>query len=251
MKKLTDLYNKNELLFALLWIGVYVVLFSLMDGISESIGVQKLLTAPFAIAMSVVLLRWIVRNGLREKYGLCTVRGTTKQAFWYLPLFVLVSVNLWGGVTMRVSTLESVLYVVTMFGVGFLEEVIFRGFLFRTLEKESLTRAIIISSVTFGIGHIVNLLNGAEFVPTLLQILYATAIGYLFTVLFYRTGTLIPCIVTHGVFNALSAFGAERGTSVEIAAILTLIALPTLYAIWVERKDWNTASGEKETEAEA
>ena len=32
----------------------------------------------------------------------------------------------------------------------------------------------------FGFGHIVNLLNGADFLPTLLQIIYAVSGGYLF-----------------------------------------------------------------------
>ena len=240
MKKLTNLYQRNELLFALLWIGAYVLLFSLADGISESIGVQKILTAPFAVLMSYVLLRWIRKSGLSEKYGLCSAPGTAKRALWYLPMLLLVSVNLWGGISMRTSAVEALLYVITMFGVGFLEEVIFRGLLFRSMQKDGLVSAIIVSSVTFGFGHIVNLLNGADFVPTLLQTLYATSIGYLFTMLFYRTGTLLPCIVTHGIFNSLSVFGAERGTTVEIAAMLTLIALPILYASWIGRKDWLT-----------
>jgi len=237
MKKLTALYQKNELLFALFWIGAYVLLFSLADGASETIGTEKLLTAPMAIIMSIVLYTWVGKNGLSETYGLCVVRGAARKSLWYLPLVVLISVNLWGGMTMRLSVVESILYVITMLGVGFLEELIFRGLLFRCLGKEHLTRAILISSITFGIGHIVNLLNGADFVPTLLQVLYATAIGYLFTVLFYRTGTLLPCIVTHGIFNALSAFGAERSTGTEIAVIVVLIALPILYASWLMREE--------------
>lgn len=36
---------------------------------------------------------------------------------------------LWHGVAMNVSLLETVLYILTMFCVGFLEEMIFRGFL--------------------------------------------------------------------------------------------------------------------------
>jgi hypothetical protein len=38
-----------------------------------------------------------------------------------------------------------------------IEEVIFRGFLFKALQKDKLSVAIIVSSVTFGFGHIVNL----------------------------------------------------------------------------------------------
>lgn len=231
------LYEKNPLLFSLLWIGVYVVLFSAADGASSAIGVEKLLTAPVALLMGVFLVRWIKKHDLSKTYGLVRGNGNARYYLYYLPLVLLVSANLWGGATMHLSVVESALYVVTMLGVGLIEEILFRGFLFKTLCEENVTRAIVISSITFGIGHIVNLLNGAELLPTLLQILYASAIGYLFTILFHRSGSLIPCIVTHGLFNALSCFAADRSPSVEVAVIIVLIVLPVLYASWILRAD--------------
>ena len=59
--------------------------------------------------------------------------------------------------------------------------------------------AVVISSLIFVIGHIVNLLHGAELLPTLLQLCYATA------AIFHRWSGLWPCIVTHSLLNALSA----------------------------------------------
>jgi len=243
MKKLSTLYEKNALLFALVWIGIYVVLFSLADGLSEAVGIEKCITAPVAIGMSLVLLRWVRKNDLSVQCGLKRGNAAASDVLWYVPLVVLVSANLWGGFAMNLTAAESLLYVVTMFGVGFLEELIFRGFLFRALAADGLKRAVFISSITFGIGHIVNLLNGAAFVPTMLQILYASAIGYLFTILFLRTGTLLPCIIAHGLFNALSVFAAERSAGAEIAVVAALIALPLLYAGWIRRGDWQRENG--------
>lgn len=90
-----------------------------------------------------------------------------------------------------------------MINVGFIEEVIFSGFLFKMMAKENVKRAMIVSALTFGIGHIVNLLNGAEFVSTIMQVCYAVCLGYLFVVIFYKSKFLIPCIVIHGVINSL------------------------------------------------
>ena len=56
----------------------------------------------------------------------------------------------------------------------------------------------------------INLLGGAPLIPTLLQICYAVAIGYLFVIVFPKTGSLIPCIVTHSLMNALSVFNKEN-----------------------------------------
>ena len=59
---------------------------------------------------------------------------------------------------------------------GYIEEIFFRGFLFRGMAKENLRSAIIVSAVTFGAGHIVNLANTADTLGVLLQIAYAIAI---------------------------------------------------------------------------
>lgn len=91
-----------------------------------------------------------------------------------------------------------------MINVGFIEEVIFRVFLFKMMAKENVKRAMIVSALTFGIGYIVNLLNGAEFVSTIMQVCYAVCLGYLFVVIFYKSKFLIPCIVIHGVINSLA-----------------------------------------------
>ena len=203
MKKI---YEKNELNFALIWIGIYVVLLSIADSISGSMGTAKLITAPICIALTFIIYRWIRKNDLKEKYGLCPFKTDIKTYLYFIPLVLLASTNLWWGITMNLSFIESLLYVVSMLCVGFLEEVIFRGFLFKALCQSNVKTAIIISSVTFGFGHIVNLLNGSEITSTLLQVCYAIAIGFLFTIIFYKGKSLWPCIITHSVVNSLSAF---------------------------------------------
>lgn len=62
--------------------------------------------------------------------------------------------------------METALYVLSMLCVGFIEELIFRGFLFKAMAKDGIKSAIIVSSITFGLGHIINLVNGAELLPT-------------------------------------------------------------------------------------
>ena len=120
-----------------------------------------------------------------------------------------------------------------MFNIGFIEEVIFRGFLFKMMEKDNLKSAIIVSSITFGIGHIINLLNGAEFIPTLMQVFYAISIGYLFVVIFHKSGSLVPCIVCHSIFNALSIFHVD-GNLFYLSSIF-LIVVPLVYTYYIKK----------------
>lgn len=148
---------------------------------------------------------------LYEKYGLCKAKVPASKMLFYIPLGILLTANLWYGVTMNVSLLETVLYILSMLCVGFLEEMIFRGFLFNAMAKDGVKSAIVVSSVTFGIGHIVNLVNGSgvELLSNLLQIIYAVAIGFAFVMIYYKTKSLIPCILTHSIFNSLSVFANE------------------------------------------
>lgn len=231
-----NLYRKSELWFSLLWIIAYVILFSFADNISSDLGIEKVITAPLSVLMSVFLIVWLKQHDLLIKYGLTKGKIDYKKYLYFLPLLVLISTNLWGGFALRYTPLETVLYVISMIGVGIIEEAIFRGFLFKTLCKENIKSAVIISSVTFGIGHIINLLNGAAFFPTLLQICYATAAGFLFTIIFYKSGTLLPCIITHCAINSLSAFGADRSATLDLIAAAVLTAFSVLYALWILKK---------------
>ena len=91
--------------------------------------------------------------------------------------------------------------------------------------------------VTFGIGHIINLINGsgADLMSNLLQVGYAIAVGFLFVLLFYKTKSLLACIFTHSGVNALSVFANETGMTPELeiisAAILALVAIA--YAVYI------------------
>ena len=208
---LKKLYEKNQIMFAVAWIIAYVVLASMGDNISADLGIDKVVTLPILIAMSAILYFFVRKNGLMEKYGLCKPKLSAAKMLYYIPLLVLLTANLWYGIALNQSPLETVLYILAMFCVGFLEELIFRGLLFRAMARDGMKAAIIVSSVTFGIGHIVNLINGsgAELLPNLLQVMYAMAVGFAFVMICCRTGSLVPCIIVHSVFNGLSAFANE------------------------------------------
>lgn len=230
------LYKKNVLNFSLVWIIAYVVLLSVADSFSASLGVEKIITAPVSIVFALLIFGFIKKHDLSEQYGLCSFKGSIKNYLYFIPLVLMMSVNLWNGVTMNVAALETVLFILSMFCVGFIEEVIFRGFLFKAMCKDNLKLAIFISSITFGLGHIVNLLNGRELIPTLLQISYATAIGFLFTIIFYKGKSLLPCIIAHSTLNSLSIFAVQRTQMISIINSIVLCVISLGYALWILKK---------------
>jgi len=233
------LYRKSKLWFALLWIAAYVVGTGGADALSKAVGVEKSITLVYLAVLTAVCILWLGKNGLFREYGLCRPGLPAKRLLFYIPLAVMASCNLWFGAGWNYGLTESLLYVLSMLLVGFLEEVIFRGFLFNALRADSIKAAVIVSSLTFGIGHMVNLINGsgAQLLPNLLQVCYAAAAGFLFVILFIRTGSLWPCILTHSILNALSAFAASLSTWQDILVSAALCVISICYALFVLSKE--------------
>lgn len=224
------LYQRSEITFAILWIVVYVAGTSAADQLSRLAGMEKSITFVLHLLLTAVLFLWIRRNNLLERYGLCKTDIPAGKFLYYIPLAIAASCNLWLGAARNLTAMETALYIGSMLCVGFLEEVIFRGILFRAMSRSNVKSAIIVSSVTFGIGHIVNLINGSgmDFAENLCQVCYAIAFGFLFVTIFHRGKTLIPCILTHSVLNVLSVFGREPATqagTIAVSAILTVLAV--------------------------
>ncbi len=233
-------YEKNELGFALVSIAAYCFLQSLANGLNGQIGVAYSASAVFVWAQALVLWRFVRDGGLMHHYGLCRAQVSARRVLYYLPLAVLATRNLWNGAAMEQPLPDTIACVICMLGVGFVEELIFRGLLFRAIERENPRAAILISSITFGLGHILNLFNGSGMTlwENLLQIAGAMLMGFLFVILFRRSGSLIPCIATHSSLNALSAFSrsADLTAGRELISDLVLFALAAGYLLWLMKK---------------
>lgn len=77
-----------------------------------------------------------------------------------------------------------------------LEELLFRGAITKALLKQySPSKAIIISALLFGVVH----LNP-------IQVVGAGLIGLLLAWMYYKTASLIPCIIVHIINNSLSVY---------------------------------------------
>lgn len=236
MKKL---YEKNELTFAIAWIVIYCVLQSLANPLNKAIGVAYAASAAFCVLQTIVLFAFIRKNNLQKRYGLCKSPVPACRFLYYVPLLILASGNLWNGVAVNYTPVETACRIVCMLCVGFLEEVIFRGLLFKAIANDNIKSAVIISSVTFGIGHIINLFNGSgmNLVDNLCQIVFAIAVGFLLVTIFYRGGSLLPCIIVHSAINALSTFANDMNltTGMHLIHLAVLTAVTVAYTLSLTR----------------
>ena len=225
------LYEKNESVFAIAWIVAYVVVIgSLRANLGDSSWLGLAALAAFAL-LSLAFLR---ATNTWKKYGL-TGLPPAKPYLFFIPLLLVASVNLWLGIAPQATGANLVCAVASMALVGWLEEIIFRGFLFRAMEKDGLTSAIVVSALTFGMGHIVNLLMGHATFGTFLQMAYATSIGFAFVMLFHKSGSLWPCIVAHSLIDVLSVLGREVPEELLVVESVFIIVVAGGYAWYLSR----------------
>ena len=81
-----NLFRKDPIWFAVLWIVIYVVGFSAADGISENIGIPKLITVILGLVLSFILVGFIHREELDEYYGLCGIKAKVTDLAFFIPL---------------------------------------------------------------------------------------------------------------------------------------------------------------------
>lgn len=223
--------KENDTLISIGLIVIYVFLNSFCI---NKFSVLSYKTTIINFIFLLCLILFVKKKGLLNYYGFVKV-SKYKEFLYYIPLIIISTVNLWNGFNINNTFSEILFYILTMFCVGFLEELLFRGFLFRMIEKENVNCAIIISSLTFGLGHIINLINGASLIPTLIQICYAVVLGYLFVTIFHKGGSIYPCCISHAVINVTAIFSINNNISSSVAPVIIFV-LAIFYAIYINQR---------------
>ena len=121
------------------------------------------------------------------------------------------------------------------------EEVAFRGIVLTVfLSKFSENKSILFSSFGFGLMHLLNLTNGADFVWVMGQTIWAFILGLFYGYVFVKTRSLLPSMIVHYLGNvfigSLTGYMQSRA-SIEMQAlygvILSLCIVPTtLMILW-------------------
>ena len=224
------LYEKNRILFAVLCIVLYCVVMSYLKG---NFGYQSIAMLLGITAFANGIIFFVKRNHLEKECGIASWPGDTKRFLYFIPMWILATGNLWDGFALSYHGIELVIAVLSMILVGFVEEMLFRGFLFTAmLSKERTAVAIIVSSLTFGMGHIINLFTGQTSFETIVQMIFAVSWGFILTFVFYKSGSLFPCIIAHSMIDAFSMFGADNALVDQIYVGITIV-VAIVYCIYL------------------
>ncbi len=112
---------------------------------------------------------------------------------------------------------------------GIWEEIAFRGVILTLLLKNySKKKSIIIDGLLFGGMHFINIIEGADVVLTIIQMVYASTVGFAFAYMFIKTESLVPCIIAHyliDVFGALFLNVILRDMMLALICMLIFIVI--------------------------
>ena len=85
--------------------------------------------------------------------------------------------------------------------------------------------------------HFETVRGSMELVNNLCQIVFAIAVGFLLVTIFYRGGSLLPCILVHSAINTLGTFASDAGLTMEMRLLHlgALIAITVAYTLILTR----------------
>ena len=91
--------------------------------------------------------------------------------------------------------------------VGFAEEFLFRGVLQPLFlnayisKKRGVFIGVFYAALSFGLFHLINLFSSETVLPVLVQVIFATFIGFFFGVIVLKTNKIVPLAITHALIN--------------------------------------------------
>ena len=153
------------------------------------------------IGYTVTLLLWLYKTNRFTRIGINKAKIEPPKVVFLIPVIIIPLLNLLisKGIQLEFS------FVILMFTVAIVEEIFFRGFLFHSLLRLGQCKAIIISSIFFGMFHFANYYQTENMVQVCLQVVFAFAMGIYYAVLTIQTKSIIPCMLSHFLINITGA----------------------------------------------
>jgi membrane protease YdiL (CAAX protease family) len=197
--ELKRLAGERPLIFTLILIGVLTVTSLIASLIiylfrlsGEIVQVYRVFIEDIMRGVVAVLL--LTRMDWWRAVGYNPGHPADLKLFWLA--LVPVIINLTIGV--RAAAFSNViLFLFIALLIGFVEETYFRGLMLHALVSQGVWRAAVITAVFFGLLHMLNIFAGWNPQYVFQQVLYATALGFMYAALAIRTGIIWPLVLTH------------------------------------------------------
>lgn len=191
---------------------IYFVLMLIFGKIEVLLGLPDGFRDVMLIICCIAAYAWYIKAFGHELPN--GVKITTKLYGFVLgiPILIFVLFVIIAGLMGKQYELSIPLVVIGVIGgirAGVCEEIVLRGLFSSNMmrlnhKSEAITKNAVISSIVFGLIHLINLTRGAGIISTCGQIISATGIGLLLCAIFIRTGSVVPGIILHAAIDSFS-----------------------------------------------
>lgn len=225
---------KKELINFVLWLCLYLTLLLFANILSNLvIKIPNSINAVFEIIFSAVMIVFLKNKKLLSYYGINSLKRLDfRNCLYFIPMIIFSLSNLIFGIHINDPWQQILLISVAMLGVGFIEELLFRGFLMKALMNKNEKAAILLSGSFFGILHLINLFGGADTISTILQVIYAASFGLMCSMFFYKTNNIIPCMICHILTNITDTFlPSDLSLEYQYIGCIAMI-IPSVFYTW-------------------
>lgn len=186
--------------------------------------------------------------GWRRETGLTPIRSTKSLLILWLPaLFILGFFSV--ALLLGLPTFQAFLFVgINTLLVGISEELAFRGILFSGARSALRpVGAIVLTSIIFGAVHVLNGITTGDWGSAAVQATAAAMSGLLFIAILIRTGSIIPAMIVHWLWDfGIFTLGSRNGhhpapVAAEDPGVMSvlgpmLFVLPNfLFGLWLLR----------------
>jgi len=199
---------------ALLWLAKPLRILLSNFNINE-LNIELIAGIVMRLMIIIICIKIIAKLNLRKYNGFeKTTNSTNLQALIIPSLFIFMGIMSNWNTYLNTDTLLFILFITSVFIIGFAEELFFRGIilpLFITYfknRKAVLLLSVLLSSLIFGIIHYVNIFKEPDnFWGITHQVFFALSVGVFFGGLMLRTKNIIIPSLFHGFVNF--SFGAD------------------------------------------
>jgi len=246
-----DIKTRSPFLFTAILLFIFgIVSFIPLEGILLGFSLSSFQAEYINLLIKMSLLA-LFGYTLIKKWNLPVIAGLSTMYAWkykylnFIPVYLMLLglASVLSADFTKIELPNIVLLLLGMLAVGFAEEFLFRGVLQSLFLKKYISLkagmflGTFIPAFAFGLFHLINIFNDGPIIPVIIQVVFATFIGFFFGVLLLKTNKLIPLVITHALINFffslqfLPNFKSEEAqepaslTSIIICLPLFIIAL--------------------------
>ena len=191
-----------------------------------------------AIAVSAVIGILIMKKSrfAIAEYGFNNyLSKNTSNVWFFIPLILIELIPIIAfGFNEKMAASLYIMFALLFISVGFNEEIYFRGLALKFISDKGVKKAIIWSSVIFGVLHIANALNGRDLTYIILQVSFAFLIGFVFAEIVSITESIWVVIICHFAHDFISSCTKETldRDAIIVLAVQTVILLIYAIGLW-------------------